>query len=313
VLCTLNFGDATGFLDCSALRVLTVYVEMARLGMLFGFFLLSGVNFNLWAGEVKDDFGEVSGERRTENGPVFQSTLGGYSAGVLERLRAKGLNRSERPSPEVVGAGLSFSREWKQGVISTVFWVGEKAVGASPSNERSAWDNLWMEHFGGYDTPADGARSPWYTPLAFRPLLNPFYCALPYCDLVEGKFRPEACAVIPWFFAVYRGSGCSVCKDHWVAIYAHGRVAFAQWEDVGPICTDDWAYVFGPETGPRRGLDGSEKPGIDVSPAVRSYLGLSGVDRVNWRFVEAHQVAPGPWQGWEDRSVIGQTVGTHSR
>ena len=156
-----------------------------------------------------------------------------------------------------------------------------------------------MEHYGGYDDPAN--RSGSYAPLAFRPRLNPFYVALPYCDVVSGRFRPEASSVIPWFGAAYRGGGISVCKDHWVAIYAKGRIAFAQWEDVGPFTTNDWRYVFGPDPGPSAISGNARNAGIDVSPAVRKYLGLSGVDQVNWRFVESSQVWRGPWVDWSSR------------
>jgi hypothetical protein len=36
--------------------------------------------------------------------------------------------------------------------------------------------------------------------------------------------------------------------------------------------------------------------GLDVSPAVRTYLGLSGTDCCDRRFVEARSVPPGPWR-----------------
>ena len=63
-------------------------------------------------------------------------------------------------------------------------------------------------------------------------------------------------------------------------------------EDVGPFYTDSAAYVFG---------DGRPWPnvnhgaGIDVSPAVRDYLGLGSLDLVDWRFVEQADVPAGPW------------------
>jgi hypothetical protein len=63
-------------------------------------------------------------------------------------------------------------------------------------------------------------------------------------------------------------------------------------EDVGPFYTDSAAYVFG---------DGRPSPnvnhgaGIDVSPAVRDYLGLGPLGLVDWRFVEQAEVPAGPW------------------
>ena len=36
--------------------------------------------------------------------------------------------------------------------------------------------------------------------------------------------------------------------------------------------------------------------GLDVSPAVRDYLGLSGMNRTVWQFVDASKVPDGPWK-----------------
>jgi len=35
--------------------------------------------------------------------------------------------------------------------------------------------------------------------------------------------------------------------------------------------------------------------GIDLSPAIRDYLGLGSLDIVDWRFVKKEEVPPGPW------------------
>jgi hypothetical protein len=48
---------------------------------------------------------------------------------------------------------------------------------------------------------------------------------------------------------------------------------------------------------------GNERPkcnlnkgaGLDVSPAVRDYLGLKQTDVTDWRFVEFSEVPRGPW------------------
>jgi hypothetical protein len=89
-----------------------------------------------------------------------------------------------------------------------------------------------------------------------------------------------------------------VCKGHWLEIRNEAKICYAQWEDVGPFYTDSAAYVFG---------DGRPSPnvnhgaGIDVSPAVRDYLGLGPLGLVDWRFVEQAEVPAGPW------SVSGNT------
>ncbi|NPA95620.1 MAG: endo alpha-1,4 polygalactosaminidase [Thermodesulfobacteria bacterium] len=39
----------------------------------------------------------------------------------------------------------------------------------------------------------------------------------------------------------------------------------------------------------------NDNAGIDVSPAVRDYLALEDIDKVNWQFVDFDAVEPGPW------------------
>jgi hypothetical protein len=60
----------------------------------------------------------------------------------------------------------------------------------------------------------------------------------------------------------------------------------------GPFRTDYWQYVFGNER-PKPNLN--KGAGLDVSPAVRDYLGLSETDVTDWRFVEFSEVSRGPW------------------
>ncbi len=134
-----------------------------------------------------------------------------------------------------------------------------------------------------------GARN---IPVKFTPRQNPFYCALPYNDKSANGHRPEAPRVVPWFKEAYQGPGVSTCKDRWVAIRKGNRTVYAQWEDAGPFRTDYWQYVFGNE---RPKLNLNKGAGLDVSPAVRDYLGLNETDVTDWRFVESSEVPRGPW------------------
>ncbi len=183
---------------------------------------------------------------------------------------------------------------WKRDIVATVFWVGELPTRNNPTpNVMSAWDMNWQANFGGYDHPE--RRNGW-CPEGFTPMLNPFYVALPYNDVSRGGVhRPEAAEVIPWFWEAYRGDGISVCKGRWLAIHFEGRVCYAQWEDVGPFVVDHWRYVFGNE---RPRANRNKNAGIDLSPAVRDYLGLRSGQTVEWRFVDEHRVPHGPWLDW---------------
>jgi hypothetical protein len=155
---------------------------------------------------------------------------------------------------------------WKIGIVATVFWIGE--TGSGPTNARSAWDKNWVSSYGGVDDPVCRRG---YGPAGFSPLKNPFYVALPYSDMRAGRLKSEAAKVVPWFIEQFRGVGSSVCKGHWVEIRHGAKTCYAQWEDVGPFCTDSAGYVFGDESPCPNVNHGA---GIDVSPAVRDYLGL---------------------------------------
>jgi hypothetical protein len=182
--------------------------------------------------------------------------------------------------------------EWRRGIGTTVFWVGEKPTPKNPvPNDASSWDPKWSRHFGGYDDPNPKARKG-LLPAGFTPRQNPFYVALPYNDITKKGHKDEASAVIPWFKKEYTSKWKSVCKGRWLAIRKGDRICYAQWEDAGPFTTDDADYVFGkapPKANP------NNNAGLDVSPAVRDYLGMNGSDVTDWKFVELDEIPNGPW------------------
>jgi hypothetical protein len=172
-------------------------------------------------------------------------------------------------------------------ITATMFWAGEKPAKGT-ANLSSAWDEKWAEHFGGSDDPKKAAAG-------FEPRENRFYVALPYNDLAKGGRKAGAEKRVPWANQKQEwGKWEPMCKDRWVRVSCGQQVCYAQWEDVGPFETDDAAYVFG---------DGSVRPknkenegaGIDVSPAVSAYLGVGGMGKVDWQFVEKEDVPAGPW------------------
>ena len=189
---------------------------------------------------------------------------------------------------------------WKLQVTCTIFWIGEQPSARNPTpNSKSSWDQQWTENFGGYDDPEPANRVANHTtgefrPKGFIPKLNPFYIALPYNDVLGyAAHKPEAARVIPWFGRVNPQPGRTVCKGRWLQIYNGSRSCYGQWEDCGPWTTDDWEFVFGTKP-PKTTQNG--KAGIDLSPAIRDYLGMRSGQKVHWRFVEASQVPYGPWK-----------------
>lgn len=191
-------------------------------------------------------------------------------------------------SPALSGTAVS---DLHENIITTIFWAGEAADAnnAYISNSPSAWDEKWAEHYGGFDDPAQRNG---YWPAAFTPKENPFYFALPYNDYdANGNRRPNAgqCSAVTGVSS----SSTSWCKNAWIKIVKGSKVAYAQWQDVGPMLEDDADYVFGTARPRNTSL---AKAGLDVSPAVRDYLNLQDVDTTSWMFVSAGAVPAGPWK-----------------
>lgn len=190
----------------------------------------------------------------------------------------------------------------KRNIVTTVFWIGQGSSGYnSTTNLKSAWDSSWTRNYGGVDNPdlRSGVVNAGQTslPKKFAPTLNPFYVALPFNDI---KYPDIARKVVPWWNeSAFRRDKQSQCKGRWIMIEYQGRVCFGQWEDVGPFRYDHHNYVFG-----------SDRPaiysnaGLDVSPAVRDYLGLSGLDKTSWRFVEDDEVPYGPWIEYAEQAIL---------
>jgi len=219
------------------------------------------------------------------------------------KLRESAILRLE---PEVViptssrTLGVSGRYPWKTGIVTTTFWVGEPAGGNNPvHNVSSSWDISWMQSFGGFDNPSPAARRN-FIAANFVPRQNPFYIALPYNDVTRGSTKPESKVVIPWFKEAFEREGKTVCRDRWVAVRnSTGKVCYAQWSDCGPFRTDHWQYVFGNEK-PKPNLNNGA--GLDISPAVRDYLGLSGTDVTDWKFIDENEVPRGPWALYGDNN-----------
>lgn len=163
-------------------------------------------------------------------------------------------------------------------ITVTFFWVGEDATDENSyiPNSQSAWDENWIGHYGGIDDPNN--RIGFY-PKNFTPKENPFYFALPYNDFDENG-RKSSNKDEPIF------------KNRWIRIVKGNKIAYAQWEDVGPFEEDDADYVFG-NSRPKNKINNNA--GLDVSPAVRDYLGLKDIDIIDWQFVDLKDVPEGPW------------------
>ncbi|MFZ5807461.1 MAG: hypothetical protein ACOY3I_09690 [Verrucomicrobiota bacterium] len=219
-------------------------------------------------------------------------------------LVAIGLATAKTTSPlRLKDVQVASNYPWKNNIVTTCFWVGEGASGYNRmTNYKSAWDEAWTRNFGGVDCPIKRVKvataGKTTLPKKFAPTLNPFYVALPFNDV---KYPGLAKKYVPWWDqkAWEKDPLKSQCKGRWIMIEHHGRVAFAQWEDVGPFRYDHAKYVFGKDR-PRI----HSGAGLDISPALRDYLGMQGLDKANWRFVEADEVPYGPWIEYGEQAIL---------
>jgi hypothetical protein len=198
-------------------------------------------------------------------------------------------NASAKTTPPAVSSRYPIHKN----ITTTFFWAGEEAGkdNKNISNLPSAWDEQWVKHFGGVDDP--DKRSGFF-PVKFVPKENPFYFALPYNDFDNnGNRKKEVFSLIPWAGQKKWTDNESVCKNRWIKIMKGGKAAYAQWQDVGPFKEDDHGYVFG-TAAPKSKTNNNA--GLDISPAVKDYLGLSDIDKTDWQFVDPADVPGGPWK-----------------
>lgn len=229
------------------------------------------------------------------------STSGDFNK-YAERLRERAITKVEpQVRTSIPSRAINGKYPWRTNIITTVFWVGETPTKNNPTpNTKSSWDPKWVSNFGGFDDP-DPANRRDFKPKKFTPRQNPFYVALPFNDVTRGTTKPESKRAIPWFREAFEREGKSVVKGRWIAIRHNGRIAYAQWEDCGPFRTDHWQYVFGNQ---RPSPNLNQGAGLDVSPAVRDYLGMKGKDVCDWKFVEFSEVPPGPWAKYGDNNTF---------
>jgi hypothetical protein len=179
---------------------------------------------------------------------------------------------------------------WRKNIPTTIFWIGEPPGENNPTpNHSSSWDTNWQLNYGGFDDPNKDNRTWDFRPKGFTPGLNPFYIALPFNDVV----CPDVAKLIPWY-KQRKADGCkSVCQSMWIAVRFGNKTCFAQWEDCGPFNVSDSNYVFGGKPPAAKGNGGA---GLDISPAVRDFLGASSGALCDWRFCTEEEVTDGPWK-----------------
>jgi hypothetical protein len=199
-------------------------------------------------------------------------------------------------------------------IVATTFWVGEifDPNASDGSQVISTYDDHWEVHYGGCDgvilagscstqarTAANG-----YFPTAMTPHQNPFYLDLPFDDVNNKTAAAERATVVPWahepgYANLLADPNASIMKNHWVAIRRDGHVCYGQIEDAGPGDYHDATYVFG-TTDARPSSTRYNNAGLDVSPALTGCLAFTELDgdddHVDWWFVDADAVPPGPWK-----------------
>lgn len=183
----------------------------------------------------------------------------------------------ETQAPAPPQAAVPGNYKWHYDITTTEFWIGEE-----PSADNSYISNV---------------PTAWEDPVADS--VNDYYVALPYNDLEykNGQtVHKDSVKLIPWYdpadavgYEFY-----SYMKNRWVMVKKGDKIVYGQVEDTGPYLEDDFAYVFGNASGPAN-IVGS-KSGLDISPAMDSYIGLDGMSKADWKFVEFEEVPEGPWK-----------------
>lgn len=175
-----------------------------------------------------------------------------------------------------------------ENITATVFWVGEGADNSNDfiHNRASAWMSDWVTAFGGVDNPDNRCD---YRPCAFTPKENPFYFALPFNDYNENGLKSDTeLRRISWYTGTIP-ENTSILKNRWIEVRHGNKVAYAQWEDVGPFGENDANYVFG------TARPAEPRAGLDLSPALADYLSVDGRGTVSWRFIDSVNVPKGEW------------------
>ncbi|MDE1876393.1 MAG: polysaccharide deacetylase family protein [Thaumarchaeota archaeon] len=194
----------------------------------------------------------------------------------------------------ILSSGVHDKYSLHQNVTTTYFWVGEPADADNQYNDNlsSAWDSAWVNHYGGVDDPKNRDQ---YLPSGFTPKENPFYFALPYDDFSEnGTRKASSYGTVYWSGTQSWNDSVSMVKNRWIEISKGDKTVYAQWEDSGPFVYDDSGYVFGSA---KPSNQQNNNAGLDVSPAVKDYIGLQhGKNLVSWRFVDYSDVPDGPWK-----------------
>lgn len=188
---------------------------------------------------------------------------------------------------------------WHNDILATQFYIGETGLSGT-----TAWDCHAVTHYGGVDSPFGRVG---YLP-SFTPKENSFYLALPYTDIgQDGAHKKD----IPWYDAkIDTSDGYSFLKNRWVEVKRGDKVCYGQYEDsltpdildsagnrIGYGKSNYFDYVFG--TAP------ATHPGIDVSPALSTCLGMYDASdtvyahsdaAVSWKFVKDIEVPTGAWK-----------------
>jgi hypothetical protein len=189
--------------------------------------------------------------------------------GMLFSLGITGcLSKAEKPEE----TPLVLSEDWHQSITATIFSF---ALTSTDTKGQSAYNDV--------------------SPLTEE---NPWYVALPF----NNRVYPST--------SIYNSQ---VLKNYWLEIInpANNLTCFAQVEDAGPWFVNDDAYVFDPTHRPFSetafgsmydiyktagiGRIVTNNAGIDLSPTVAQYIGITGKGPVHWRFADPAKITSGPW------------------
>jgi len=212
------------------------------------------------------------------------------------KLRSRPCSKSSRKflSDQLASAVQRYP--WKTSIVTTVFWVGEQAGGNNRSKLQKFLDFNWSENYA--EPILRFQRTAQLHPNCFYSQAKPLLLCFTVHDVTHGQFKPEAPLVIPWFKHEYRGRGSRYAEIDGLPFVRQSHLLCAMGR-LRSVSHDHFQYVFGNER-PKPNLN--HGAGLDVSPAVRDYLGLAPTDVTDWQFVEVRDVSSGPWRSYGENN-----------
>ena len=231
-----------------------------------------------------------------------------------EKLRESALLNME---PHVVIPTMSATQRvsgqypWKEGIVTTVFWIGEEAAGNNPvPNFSSSWDLNWEQSYGGFDNPNPRRPQPQFRPGQFHPPPKPLLhrAALQRRDSRDNQAGSQNRHPVGSATSSSAASGRKASPSATIA----GLPSAAAPPAKSATPNGAIAAPSAPITGITSSATRNPSPTSTRAPASMSrppcaiICNSAAPMRPDWKFVEVGDVPNGPWALYGDNNDLVQ-------